>query len=205
MDLFITSKKGKLVQNNKLLKNVKLFLPKEKYIEGDLTTNASIKNIHSICESILEIFIRPMGVKTKDREILGFCEMDIGKKYINGECPPNRTKDNLTRGWSYLVAGVMHRFFHKNYDLYKVLCPLDKNKRDYHWWLESKCRNYVIDLTQEQYLNEGITNIRHKGQITKSMGHSYGNKTKYMAYIIATKNSPEAVNINDIKSISYIK
>jgi len=205
MDLLITSKKGILVQNNKVLKNIKLFLPKEKYIEGDLTTPASIKNIHSVCESILEIFIRPMGLNINDKEILKLSDIDIGKKYTNGECPPDRTEDNLTRGWSYLVAGVIHRFFYKNFDLYKVLCPLDKNRRDYHWWLESKCRNYVIDLTQEQYLNEGITNIRDKGQITKSMGHSYGNKTKYMAYIIATKNSQDAVNINDIKSSSYIK
>ena len=99
----------------------------------------------------------------------------------------------------------MHRFFHKNFDLYKVLCPLDKNMRDYHWWLESKCRNYVIDLTEEQYLIKGITNIRDNGQMTKSMSHSNGIKTKYMAYIIATKNSPDAVLINDIKSSSYIK
>ena len=205
MDLFITSQKGKLIQNNNVIKNIKLFIPKTKYIKGDLTTPASIKNIHSICESILEIFIRPMGLIIDERAISELSKIDIGKKYTNGECPPNRTEDNLTRGWSYLVAGAMYRFFHKNFDLYKVLCPLDKNMRDYHWWLESKCRNYVIDLTQEQYLKKGITNIRHKGQITKSMGHSYGNKTKYMAYIIATKNSPEAVNINDIKSISYIK
>ena len=205
MDLFITSRKGKLLQNNILLKHTKLFLPQEKYIKGDLTTPASIKNIHSISESILEIFIRPMGLNIFEREILELREIDIGKKYINGECPPNRTKDNLTRGWGYLVAGVMHRFFYKNFDLYKVLCPLDKNMRDYHWWLESKCRNYVIDLTEEQYLNEGIINIRDNGQITKSMGHSYGNKTKYMAYIIATKNSPDAVFIKDIKSSSYIK
>ena len=205
MDLFITSIKGKLVQNNKVLKNIKLFSPKEKYKKGDLTTYASIQNIHSISESILEIFIRPMGLYIADREMLEISKIDIGNKYINGECPPNRSKDNLTRGWSYLVAGVLHRFFHKNFDLYKVLCPLDKNMRDFHWWLESKCRNYVIDLTEEQYLNEGIKNIRDKGQLTKSMGHSYGNKTKYMAYIIATKNSPDAVNIKDIKSSSYIK
>ena len=205
MDLFITSKKGKLVQNNKILKNTKLFFPKSKYIEGDLATPASINNIQSISESVLEIFIRPMGLNIYKCEILEFIEIDVCKKYTNGECPPNRTKENLTRGWSYLVAGVMHRFFYKNYDLYKVLCPLDKNMRDYHWWLESKCRNYVIDLTEEQYLNEGITNIRDNGQITKSMGHVYGNKTKYMAYIIATKNSPDAVFIKDIKSISYIK
>ena len=205
MVLLITSKKGKLVQNNNVIKDIKLFLPKTKYIQGNLITPASIKNIHSICESILELFIRPMGQSINEREISELSKIDIGKKYTNGECPPNRNEDNLTRGWSYLVAGAMHRFFHKNFDLYKVLCPLDKNRRDYHWWLESKCRNYVIDLTQEQYLNEGITNIRNKGQITKSMGHSYGNKTKYMAYIIATKNSPDAVNLNDIKSISYIK
>ncbi len=205
MDLFITSIKGKLVQNNKVLKNTKLFLPKEKYMNGDLTTPASIKNINSISESILEIFIRPMGLKISNREILKPIEIDIGDKYTNGECPPNRTKDNLTRGWSYLVAGVLHRFFHKNFDLYKVLCPLDKNMRDYHWWLESKCRNYVIDLTEEQYLNEGIINIRDNGQLTQSMGHSYGNKTKYMAYIIATRNYPYAVNLRDIKLSSYIK
>ena len=205
MDLFITSKNGNLLQNNKVLQNTKLFSPKEKYINGDLTTPASIKNIHSISESILDIFIRPMGLNNSDIEMLELSQIDIGKKYTNGECPPNRSKDNLTRGWSYLVAGVMHRFFHKNFDLYKVLCPLDKNMRDYHWWLESKCRNYVIDLTEEQYLNEGIKNIRDKGQITKSMGHSYGNKTKYMAYIIATKNSPDAVLIKDIKSSFYIK
>ena len=205
MDLFITSKKGKLVQNNKVVKNTKLFLPEAKYIEGDLTTPASIKNIHSICESILEIFIRPKGLNINKIDIVKSNDIDIGKKYTNGDCPPHRTSENLTRGWSYLVAGVMHRFFYKNYDLYKTLCPLDKNMSDYHWWLESKCRNYVIDLTEEQYLNEGIINIRDKGQLTKKIGHSYGKKTKYMAYIIAINNLPNAVNIKDIREISYIK
>ena len=63
----------------------------------------------------------------------------------------------------------------------------------------------MIDLTEEQYINEGITNIRDTGQITKSMGHLHSNKIKYMAYIIANKNSPKAVNIKDIKLISYIQ
>ena len=89
MDLFITSIKGNLVQNNKVLKNTKLFLPNTKYIQGDLTTPASIKNIHSICESILEIFIRPMGLNINNSEILEISEIDIGNKYRNGECPPN--------------------------------------------------------------------------------------------------------------------
>ena len=42
MDLFITSIKGKLVQNNKVLRNTKLFLPNKEFIQGDLTTPASI-------------------------------------------------------------------------------------------------------------------------------------------------------------------
>ena len=81
MDLFITSIKGKLVQNNKVLKNTKLFSPKEKYIKGDLTTFASIKNIHSISESILDIFIRPMGLNITDRAMLELGQIDIGKNY----------------------------------------------------------------------------------------------------------------------------
>ena len=129
MDLFITSKNGNLLQNNKVLQNTKLFSPKEKYINGDLTTPASIKNIQSISESILDIFIRPMGLNISDRDMLELRQIDICNKYTNGGCTPNRSKNNLTRGWSCLVTGVMHRFFHKNFDLYKVLCPFDKNMR----------------------------------------------------------------------------
>ena len=43
MGLFITSRQGKLLQNNILLKNTKLFLPQEKYIKGDLTTPHQLK------------------------------------------------------------------------------------------------------------------------------------------------------------------
>ena len=66
MDLFITSIKGKLVQNNKVLKNTKLFFPKEKYIKGDLTTPVSIKNIHSISDTILDVFIRTIKSQSKN-------------------------------------------------------------------------------------------------------------------------------------------
>ena len=34
MDLFITSKKGELVQNDKVLRNIKPFFTKLNYIEG---------------------------------------------------------------------------------------------------------------------------------------------------------------------------
>tara|TARA_Y100000589_G_scaffold74994_1_gene68504 strand:+ start:9075 stop:9692 length:618 start_codon:yes stop_codon:yes gene_type:complete len=205
MDLFITSKNGNLVQNQKFLKDTKLFIPEEKFLKGDLKTTASIKNIQSVCESILSIFIRPMGFFPKDSKLSPYYSIDIGKKYINGECPPYRTNENLTRGWSYLVAGVIHRFFYNNYDLYKVPCPLDKKNRDYHWWLESKCRNYIIDLTEEQYLKEGIIGIRSNGLKTNSIGHLYGKKTSYMAFLIATYKFKDAIIFKDIKSSFYIK
>ena len=205
MDLFITSKNGKLVQNKNFLKDTKLFIPKEKFSGGNLKIAASLKNIQSICESILSIFIRPMGFHHMDSKISLLNTIDIEKKYINGECPPNRTNDNLTRGWSYLVAGVMHRFFYQNYDLYKVRCPLDKKNEDFHWWLESKCRNYIIDLTEEQYLKKGIMGIRDKGLKTNSLGHLYGKKTKYMAFVIATHKFKDAIILEDIKSTLYIK
>ena len=177
MDLFITSIKGKLVQNNKVLKNTKLFFPKEKYIKGDLTTPASIKNIHSISESILEIFIRPMGLFISNREMLEISQIDIGNKYINGECPPIRSKNNLTRGWSYLVAGVMHRFFHENFDLYKVLCPLDKNMRDKN---ENNPLLYLLQMTKTPFLDSSILNVMYslnKGVNLKSKPNSFSFST----------------------------
>ncbi len=205
MDLLISTKGGKLIQNKKILKNINYFSPERIYHDGDLMTKASLKNIHSICQSIMGIFIKPMGLKLYTSNNSELFEIDIDPKYINGECPPLRKKNNLTRGWSYLVSGVLHRFFHKNFNLYKVQCPLDKNHRDYHWWLESKCRKYVIDLTEEQYLNADIKDIRQYGKQTVSLGHTYGQKTKNMAYIIATYNYPNAINLKNISATSYIK
>ena len=63
-----------------------------------MTTSSSSENIHTTCESILEIFIRTMGLKIIDQELLEIIEVDIGNKYLIKECPPNRSKDKLTRG-----------------------------------------------------------------------------------------------------------
>ncbi len=95
-------------------------------MKGDQTTPASIKNIQSISVSILKIFIVLLGYYISDRKILEMSQIDIVIKYTNGECPPNRSKSNLIRGLSYLVAVVIHRFSHLNFDLYKFLFKLDK-------------------------------------------------------------------------------
>ena len=206
MDLFITSERGLLVQNCEVI-NPPLFTPKGNYIDGDLYTAASLINIQSVCESLLEFFIRPQGMKLEsDPKWGGYITLDVGKKYQNGENPPIRNDGNITRGWCYLVSGVLHRFFYKNYDLYKVPCCLDETKRDYHWWLESKCRNYVIDLTEEQYLKVGVQNIRENGVKKSRLGHSYGMKTRNMSYFVATQcEKYDVVQIDDIQHTKYSK
>ena len=209
MDLFITSERGLLVQNGEIIDSPSLFTPKGEYVDGNLYTAASLKNIQSVCESLLEYFIRPQGMSLwSDPKWEGYITLDVGKKYQNGDNPPVRSDNNLTRGWCYLVSGVLHRFFYKNYDLYKVPCVLDPKKRDFHWWLESKCRNYVIDLTEEQYLINGIKNIRDgvlrkpkSGEIKpqRPLRTSYAIKTKNMSYFLFKYFTPYDVPMTRIK------
>ena len=204
--ILITTKDGELVQDGKSIKS-ELFQPSKKYENGDLSLEASTKNIHAVCESLLELFVRPQGVQLKsdpkwDKQL----SMDVVRKYKNGVYPPRRTAKNLTRGWCYLLSGVLHRFFFHRYDLYKVKCPFTPvGQKDFHWWLESECRKYVIDLTEEQYLKKGIENVRDGGKKIGPMGKSYGVKTKNMAYMVVTHRYPNAVDLNHLQQTGYKK
>lgn len=203
--ILITSRNGKLIQDGELLKP-KLFQPSQKYEDGDLSTLASLENIQSVCESLLELFIRPQGMKLKrDPKWCGYISMDVVNKFKDGKLPPKRSTKNLTRGWCYLASGVLHRFFFRDFDLYKVNCPFDKSGKDNHWWLQSKCKKYVIDLTEEQYLQVGINNIRNGGKRSGGLGHSYGMKTKNMSYIVASHHYPDVVDLSSICHTGYVK
>ena len=93
---FITSKNGKLVVNGEFVKP-DLFQPTKPYEEGDLSTEYLHENILSACESILELFIRPQGVKLdQDKKWRGYITMDVVKKFSDGTRPPKRSKSNLT-------------------------------------------------------------------------------------------------------------
>ena len=207
--ILITTRDGKLVQSGEFIKS-ELFQPLQKFEGGNLSTEAATKNIHAVCESLLALFVRPKGMQLKHHPDWNwnYFKLDVVKKYTNGKYPPNRSDENLTRGWCYLVSGAFHRFFFHRYDLYKVQCPLtpEGEKQDYHWWLESKCRKYVIDLTEEQYLNVGIENVRDGG-VKKSPlgGASYGLKTRNMAFIVATHRYPDAVDFPSIQTTGYVK
>ena len=203
-----STKNGNLIHNDfKFVSGWAFFDPtpqRKKYSNGNLSTDASEHFIFGVCESLLELFVRPMGVRLdRDPKWGGYINMDVVKKHRDGTLPYKRSKNNLTRGWCYLLSGVLHRFFYEKYDLYKVKCPFDKSGKDYHWWLESKCRKHVIDLTEEQYLKRGIKDIRKGGKKNYPMGNSYGKKTKNMAFLVATHIVPDAVELTEMQNTGY--
>tara|TARA_R100000455_G_scaffold29654_1_gene19977 strand:- start:1125 stop:2657 length:1533 start_codon:yes stop_codon:yes gene_type:complete len=207
-----TTRKGKLTNEGLTFnpEDAALFKPSKSYPNGDLLTDATYKNMYGVCESLLDLFIRPMGMEipkdpSKDYH---YRKMDVVKKFADGTLPYKRTKKNLTRGWCILVAHVLHRFFYSNYDLYKVRCPFDKSKKDnnFHWWLESKCRAHVIDLTEEQYVLRGIDTkeLRKGGKKVPVCGiGSYAKKSRNIAYIIANHLAPDAVDFDAIPVTGY--
>ena len=204
--ILISTKQGKLFQDGESIKS-ELFQPSKKFEIGDLSIEASSTNIHQVSESLLALFIRPQGKTLKNDRKWDYLKMDVVKKYTDGTYPPRRSDTNLTRGWCYLVAGVLHRFFYRKYDLYKVKCPLTPKgvKDDFHWWLESKCGKYVIDLTEEQYLKVGIENVRDGGKKHGAMGNSYGKKTRNIAFLVATHRYPDAIDFSKLQTTGYTK
>lgn len=64
-----------------------------------------------------------------DSQLSQFSTIEISKKYTKGECPSFINTYDLTKGWSYLLAKNIHRFFYKNYNFYKVLGQLDQKQK----------------------------------------------------------------------------
>ena len=204
MTRITTSYKGILFSNGCPIEDAPLFKPTQKYVDGDLSTVATLQNIFGVCQTMMKLLVKPMGMQLQDWKH-GYPTLDVVKKHRDGTLPYKRSKKNLTRGWCYLLSGALHRFFHAEYDLYKVVCPLDKSGKDYHWWLQSKCGQHVIDLTEEQYLLRGIKDVRKNGKKIGAMRGSYGMKTKNIAYVIANHLYPDAVDIERIPLTGYAK
>ena len=116
---FITTRDGKLVQSGEFIKS-ELFQPLQKFEGGNLSIEATTKNIHAVCESLLALFMRPkgMGLKKHPDWEWKYKQLDVVRKYTNGTYPPERSDDNLTRGLCYLLSGAFHRFFFHHFDLY---------------------------------------------------------------------------------------
>ena len=90
---------------------------------------------------------------------------------------------NLTRGWCYIASSTLHRFFYKEFDLYRGGDEYG-DPNDFHWWLHNEKRG-TIDLTEEQYRIMKIYDLRTDGKKMSAMGRSYGVKTANMAVRVA--------------------
>jgi len=198
MTFFISSREGRLCVDGKRIPvpSTVAETPDGFGDDGNLSMPATQKNILAVSQLILDTFIIPMGARLESGESPeGYPGLDVVQKYqekddeLVGESPFLsrfrrffRNQKNLTRGWCYLVSGTMHRFFFKDFDLYRSECSLDQN--DHHWWLQNDAGD-VIDLTEEQYRIFKIYKPRENGRKQGPMGQSYAVKTRNMSVVIA--------------------
>ena len=101
---------------------------------------------------------------------------------------------NLTRGWCLISTATLHRFFWKEYDLFKCPCPYDE-ENDFHWWLQNASGD-VIDLAEEQYrISKIYENLRQNGKKVSSFpGASYPARGRNLAWKLAEYVSSSEIN-----------
>ena len=196
------------------------------FIDGDLSLPATIENITAVSSAFTHLFMNAGGQffnpdflrdNRYGRLDVNYSKIKDGNPYKSGsgdkwsDDTRFQSVDNPTGGWCWFVSGTLHRFFYKDFDLYKAVCKI--NPDTFHWWLQDKSGN-VIDLTEEQYLINGIKNIR-EGIIKKSksgeikpfrpLRTSYALKTKNMAYFLVRYFTTFDVPMSRIKQHNYDK
>ena len=103
---------------------------------------------------------------------------------------------NLTRGWCYLASATLHRFFYKEFDLYRGDCEYDEG--DFHWWLQNASGD-VIDLAEEQYRISKIYELRKNGKKKSSFpALSYPARGGNLAWKLAEYVSASSINYEDV-------
>jgi hypothetical protein len=214
MSFLISSREGRLCLNGKRvpLKLTRNQLPSEQFSEGNFSIPATLGNINLICQAFLDLYIIPMGGRRLPRGY-GYTSQDIERKYIlpfgnnvnEFLIQPNRhifrSSRNLTRGWCLLSCATLHRFFYKDFDLYRSDCPYDTN--DFHWWLQNNAGD-VIDLAEEQYRISRIYDLRSNYQKKNSFpGASYSVRGKNLSWRLAEYVSDSKIDWTRIPK--YIK
>ena len=208
MTFLITSSKEKILLDDEIKEGIYTKMECPNGIkEGCLSIDCSLNNILSICEYLMFRFVSTGGVfLAPDKEVMKYSGLNVVGSYMNEDDDRTDVKyqnpTNKTRGWCYLLSGTLHRFFYKEWDMYRTECKL--NDEDYHWWLQDKKGN-IIDLTQEQYILNGIHNCREGGKKKGPMGLSYGVKTRNIAITILKDLCIEPFDINAIKPTGYLK
>lgn len=207
MNFIIKSVEEKLYYNDDMKDDVLKYLSTPSGIsKGCLSIEASIDNILIICEHLLFRFVRSGGVfLAPDKKNKGYSGLNVVGNYMNDDDDGTDIKyqnpTNKTRGWCYLLSGTLHRFFYKDWDMYRTECKLIEG--DFHWWLQDKEGN-IIDLTEEQYILNGIHNCRDGGKKKGPLGLSYGVKTRNIASIILKELCNEPFDIDEIRVTGYI-
>ena len=214
MPFLITSAKGRLFLDEEMKDQILPILQIPAGIKkGCLAIDASIENILSVCEHLLYRFVRAGGIfQGPNEKWRSYTSMSIVKGYgkldemgdLNwfSEDMKYQNPSIITRGWCYLLSGTLHRFFFKDWDLYRNSRPLANG--DYHWWLQDKQGN-VIDLTEEQYILNDIHNCREGGYKRGPLGLSYSVKTRNMAFTILNDLCGDPIDINIISVTNYQK
>ena len=214
MPFLITSAKGRLFLNEEMKDQILPALKLPPGInKGCLAIDASMNNILSICEHLLYRFIRAGGIfigpnkkwrsHTSLNIVKGFGKLDeMGDLNWFSDDMKYQNPSIITRGWCYLLNGTLHRFFFKEWDLYRNSRPLING--DYHWWLQDKKGN-IIDLTEEQYILNDIHNCREGGYKREPLGLSYSVKTRNMAFTILNDLCGDPIDINVISVTDYQK
>ena len=196
MGFLISSHSGHLcVDGKRVLKPLTEGLfPSDQFCDGDLSIPSTGRNILTVSQCFLDLYINPMGMlqekRSKGKKWLhssSQIEIKFGKSSPakEQESPlksPTPTSDNQTRGWHLFTIHTLHRFFWKDFDCIRGSRKLEETN-DYHWWLENSSGD-MIDLAEEQYRAAKIPKLRAQGKRLKPLGHRYSATSRTMAHRI---------------------
>ena len=219
MGFLLSSRSGHLcVDGKRVLKpHTDGLFPSDQFCDGDLSIPSTDRNILTISQCFLDLYINPMGIlqekRSKGKKWL-YSTLDIEREFgeVNQvEDPEQSTKGSLptslsqTRGWHIFAMHTLHRFFWKDFDCIRGSHKLEETG-DYHWWLENSAGD-MIDLAEEQYRATKIPTLRDQGKKLKPLGQRYSATSKTMAHKITEVLSSHHydANVIDQYANAYMK
>jgi len=196
MGFLLSSRSGHLcVDGKRVLKpHTDGLFPSDQFCDGDLSIPSTDRNILTISQCFLDLYINRMGMlqekRSKGKKWL-HSTLEIEKEFskeFKTDNPEQSTKSTLpsavsqTRGWHGFAMHTLHRFFWKDFDCIRGSRKLEETD-DYHWWLENSSGD-MIDLAEEQYRATKIPTLRDQGKKLKPLGHQYSATSRAMAHKI---------------------
>ena len=219
MGFLLSSRSGHLcVDGKRVLKpHTDGLFPSDQFCDGDLSIPSTDRNILTISQCFLDLYINPMGIlqekRSKGKKWL-YSTLEIEREFgeVNQvEDPEQSTKGSLptslsqTRGWHIFAMHTLHRFFWKDFDCIRGSRKLEETD-DYHWWLENSSGD-MIDLAEEQYRATKIPTLRDQRKKLKPLGNQYSATSRAMAHKITEVLSSQHydVDVIDQYANAYMK